>query len=442
MTSSNSDIFNVITKKYARPDAIGKVTGATRYCTDMKFEGMLYGAIHQSSHPHAKVLSIDVSDAEKAEGVVRVFTNKDIPGEYKTLGYVTNIPTIIKDEVRYMGDVIAFVVADTEKHARAAAKKIHVEYEPLPVVTDPVESMSAESPRLGQDGNVCNELHTVKGDVEEGFKQADVIIERVFRTQFIEHEYMETECAIAVYNGHEMVVYGPAQYAYEVQKQVAETLGFDLAHVIVEQTPIGGSYGGKAESMNVVSSLAALGAYHLNKPVLLKLSREESMYISPKRHPFIMHYKAGVKKDGTLTAIQIKNVCDTGPYPGNAPYVLFRAHGSAPGPYNWHNWKVDGYMVLTNNGYGSAMRGFGNPQVIFATESMMDELAEAIGMDPIELRLKNAFEEGSVTMTDQVLENMPVNFKKVLERVREISDWDKKRKEYSKDTGRYRRGIG
>ncbi|MHA1713892.1 MAG: xanthine dehydrogenase family protein molybdopterin-binding subunit [Candidatus Ranarchaeia archaeon] len=367
------------------------MTGTTRYCADLKFQGMLYGVVHQSSHPHAKILQIDTSEAEKSDGVIRVFTAKDIPGQHCSLSAIGNIPVLAKDKVRYAGEVIALVVANTQKHARAAAKKVKVTYEPLPVVTDPKKAMEPGAPDLSKGielfgieskNNICSELHTTNGDVEKGFQEADVVIEREYRTQFIEHEYMETECAIAVYNGHEMIIYGPAQYTFASQAQPMETLGLDYAHVIIRQTPIGGSYGGKAESMNVVISLAALAAYHLNKPVMVQLSREESMHLSSKRHPFILHYKAGVKKDGTLTALKIRNIADTGAYVTTAPFVLFRAHAQAPGPYKWQSTQVDSYMVFTNNALGASMRGFGNPQVIFATESMMDELAEAAGVTP------------------------------------------------------------
>ncbi|MHA1861135.1 MAG: xanthine dehydrogenase family protein molybdopterin-binding subunit, partial [Candidatus Ranarchaeia archaeon] len=291
-------------------------------------------------------------------------------------------------------------------------------------------------------GNICAEYHTTKGDIERGFSVADVVVEREYRTQCIEHMYMETECAIAMYNGREVLVYGPAHYIFRVQEAVSRTLGLDMAHVRIIQSPIGGSYGGKRESMELVSSLAALASYCLGRTVKVELSPEESMHISSKRHPFILQYKAGMKKDGTFTAIKIRNVGDTGPYPVTAASVLFRAHARAPGPYTWQNWKIDSYMVRTNNAFASAMRGYGSPQVTFATESVIDELANEIGMDPIDIRLKNAFDNSSVTMTEQPLNTMPVNLSKALRKVREISGWDNKRLLFAHDNGRYRRGIG
>ncbi|MHA1713755.1 MAG: xanthine dehydrogenase family protein molybdopterin-binding subunit, partial [Candidatus Ranarchaeia archaeon] len=437
---SKQDQFAIVGRKYSRPDGFGKATGTVKYCADLQIKGMLYGAVHLSEEPSAKILSIDTSKAIKSPGVVRVFTSKDIPGEKAVGNELHSIQVLADTEVKYQGSVIAFVVADTEKHAQEAAKRITVQYDPTPPITDPVKAMLHDSPKMTPEGNVGVKFHTSRGDIEKGFSEADVILEKEYRTQVIEHLYMETECAVAVYQGHEMLIYGCFQYPYVSQEKVARTLGLDLAHVIIRQTPMGGGFGGKSESMDVVASLVGLAAYYLDRPVMLRLTSEDSMRISSKRHPYVLRYKAGVKKDGTFTALKAEIIADTGPL--KMPFVLFRSHALAPGPYNWKNWQIDSYQVLTNNCLSASMRGFGNPQVVFATESIIDELANEIHMDPIRLRLKNAFIEGSLTHTGQRLDNMPVNFKKVLERVREISDWDKKRKEYSKDTGRYRRGIG
>ncbi len=277
--------FESITKKETRPDAVGKVTGMTRYCSDYSFTDMLFGAIHQALIPHAEIVSIDVAKAEKMEGVIRIFTAKDIPGKKMEPSGIGIIPVLADKVVKYAGETIALVIANTQENARRAAKEIVVKYNPLPVVSDPVQALEPTSPNLGEgmnlfgipaQGNVVAQLHTTQGDIEKGFEDADVVLERTYKTPAIEHQYMERECAIAVYDGYEMNILANAQYPFETQKQPAETLGIDLAHVIIKQTPIGGSFGGKAESVHAVASLAALGAYFLHKPVRMELTTEES----------------------------------------------------------------------------------------------------------------------------------------------------------------------
>ena len=299
---------------------------------------------------------------------------------------------------------VALVAARTKEIAEAAVRLIKVDYEPLPVVSDPEAALEPDAPEIHGADNTFVHHKVRKGDVAKGFAQADFILERRFRTPCIEHSYLEPEAVLAEPAEHGgVVVTGSVQNLFSSRRSVAAALKLDLNRVEIIQATLGGSFGGKDEVMTSMCCRAALLALATGKPVKMVNSREESMLESYKRHPYVLYYKWGAKKDGSITAMEIKCIADGGAYASMSPFVTWRSVVQATGPYYCENVKTDVFAVYTNNNYTGAMRGFGSPQVNFAIESMMDELGEKVGKDPLEIRLQNGFKDGAVTATQQRL---------------------------------------
>ncbi len=434
--------LEVVGKPVNRVDALDKVTGAAKYTADLYFPGMLYGKTLRSRYPHALIRGIKIGEAEKLPGVAVVLTAKDIPGEKRFGVVIKDQEVLVSSKARYLGDGLALVAAVTEEIAEEALKLIKIEYKPLPVVSSPLEALKEESPKIHEHGNLIKSYRVRKGDVNKGFSESDVVIERVYTTQFVDHAYMEPESAVAVPSHKGVVVYGSMQHPYSTRRVVASTLGLPLSKVRVIQTNLGGGFGGKDETASIICARAALLAVKANRPVKMVNTRSESMLESYKRHPYIMRYRVGVSEKGEIKAMEINLLADGGAYASTSPFVLWRSTVQATGPYEVPNVEISSKVVYTNNPYCGAMRGFGSPQVNFAVESIMDELAEEIGMDPIELRLKNAFKNGSETATGQVLNGHVVSIRQILRKARETSNWEGKRKLYKVQKGRLRRGIG
>ncbi len=397
----------------------------------------------RSNHPHANILRIDTSKAEALPGVEAVLTTKDIPGS-KTFGIIIkNQAVLAEDRVRYLGDGLALVAAKSKEIAEQAISLIEVEYELLPVVTDPEEAMKADAPIIHDEKNEFVHHHVYKGDVGKGFAESDFIIEQKFKTQFVEHSYIEPECVLAEPDEQGGIkITGSIQNLFNSRRSVAEVLNLSIAKVQLIQATLGGSFGGKDEVMTSMCCRAGLLALKTGKPVKIVNTREESMLESYKRHPYILYYKWGAKNDGAITAMEIKIYADGGAYASMSQFVTWRSVVQATGPYYCENVKTDVYAAYTNNNYTGAMRGFGSPQVNFAIESMMDELAEKVGMNPLEIRLKNGFENGAVTATGQKL-NHVVSLKEVLTKAATAADFEKKWKQYREHkSGEIRKGIG
>lgn len=386
----------------ARLDGLDRVTGSLRYTGDLSLPGQLYGRVLRSSHPHAEILSLDVTRARQAPGVVAVLTAEDVPGR-KTFGeIIADQPVLATDRVRFVGDAVAVVYAETEAQATAALDLIEVEYRPLPVVDGPEAALRPDAPQLHDGGNLLKEQHIRKGEVEAGFAAADVIVEGTFHTPFIEHAYMEPEAALAELDGQGgVVVYEGSQGSRPIHRQLVASLALPPERVRVVHMPVGGAFGGKEDV--TVQILAALGALRTGRPVKMVLERTESIRVSTKRHAETLHYRIGATHDGRLTAVQATIHADTGAYASLGPSVLFRSASFACGPYAVPNVWVDAYLTYTNNVPAGAMRGFGNPQVTFALELLIDELAHRLGMDPFALRELNALRPGQATGTGDVL---------------------------------------
>ncbi len=392
-----------------RPDAVEKVTGRALYADDLQFPDMLYGATLRSPYPYARIKRIDTSKAKALPGVHAVLTHEDVPGR-KVHGVIyKDWPVLCWDVVRYVGDAVAIVAAETPELAQQALDLIEVEYEPLEPITTPLQGLQPDAPVLHPEhptGNLLKHIHVERGDVEQGLAEADVIVERVYHTPRTEHAFLEPECTVAVPAGYDadhpkLTVYVGSQIPYADREQIAAALGLPEDAVRVRATAIGGGFGGKEDIAGQIH--AALLAQATGRPVKILYSRQESLRFHPKRHPTQIRIKIGAKRDGTLTAVQATLYGDTGAYASLGDKVMTRATTHATGPYIVPHARIDCYAVYTNNPPAGAFRGFGVTQSAFAVESTMDILAEALGMDPVALRRKNALRVGATTATGQVL---------------------------------------
>ena len=400
--------MDVISRSVPPQDVTEKVTGVAKYTDDYTFPDMLFARTLRSPHPHARVLSINTDKAKALAGVKAVLTYKDVPGENLHGLVYRDWPVLCGDVVRYTGDAVAIVAADTEEIATEALKLIEVAYEPLPVVGDPEYAHKPEAPVLHPNhptGNLLKHIKVRHGDVEQGFAEADVIVEHEYRTPTTEHAFLEPECAIGVPKGYtdhqKLTVYVGSQIPYQDRDQIALAMGLAATDVRVIGTLIGGGFGGKEDIAGQihVSMLATV----TGKPVKMLYSRQESLIFHPKRHATIIRIKTGAKKDGKLIAVQAELYGDGGAYASLSDKVMTRATTHATGPYEVPNAKIDCYAMYTNNVPSGAFRGFGVTQSAFAVEQNMDMLAEKLNIDPIEFRRMNAQKVGVTTATGQLL---------------------------------------
>ena len=379
------------------------VLGRRPYVADMNVEGQLHGALRLSDHPRAVVTRIDTSAAAQLDGVERVFLAADVPGE-RVIGLIRHDWPLMVAEgetTRYVGDVIACVAAQTRELAQEAARLIEVEYDVLEPVVDMFDALEPDAAHVHEGGNELSMSRAYKGDTEAAFAECAHVVEGTYRTQVIEHAYMETEACLCVPTDDGVRVYSQSQGVYEDRVQIARLLNLDPPAVAVELVPNGGGFGGKEDLS--VQGHAALMARLLGRPVKLELTREESILMHPKRHPLHMDYKVGCTEDGVLLALHARITGDTGAYASVGMKVLERAAGHATGAYHVPNVDVEATAVYTNNIPCGAMRGFGANQATFAVECMIDELCEQGGFDRWQFRWDNALTEGRSTSTGQVL---------------------------------------
>ena len=393
--------------------------GDKPYVNDMVVEGLLHGAVRWSDHPRARVVRIDTSRAEAHPGVVAVATWRDVPGE-RVQGLITKDwrQFVAEGEITaYVGDVLAVVAADSRATAREAASLVDVEYEVLEPVTDPFRALEDGAPQLMEGSNVLSVSKIARGDVDDALASAAHVVSETYRTQFIEHAFLEPESALAITDGEGGVhVSSQGQGVWDDRMQIASFLGVAEDRVRVTQVANGGAFGAK-EDLNVQTH-ASLLAVMTGRPVRITLSREESIRFHPKRHPITMEYTAGCDADGNLLAIRARMVGDTGAYASVGDKVLERAAGHACSAYRVPNVDVEARAVYTNNPPCGAMRGFGANQANFGIESIMDLLAERVGIDGWEIRWRNALDVGDVFCTGQVL-GPGVGVKRTLEAVKD-----------------------
>ncbi len=393
---------DVVGKSRDRVDARDKVTGRALYPADIHMENMAYGATVRSTYPSAEI-KVDKSAAVVYPGVLHVFTAEDIPGKKHHGVLLKDHEVFCSKRVRRIGEPIAFIVAESAEAAEEAAMLVQVEYKELPAVFDPREAMKEASPKVHGESNIIYHYKLSKGNAEEAFEKCDVIVENFYETSMVDQAFLQPEAGVAYPDedgGINIIV--ATQYPHFDREEVAEALDIPAASVRVMTSAVGGAFGGR-EDITVQIHLA-LAAYKLNRPVKTVYSREESFQAHSKRHPMYIKYKSGALKDGSLAAVEVEIIGDSGAHASWAINVLRKAGVHAAGPYVIPNVKVDSYAVYTNNPYTGAMRGFGAAQLPMAYEQQMDEIAAKLGMNPVDIRLKNCLRKGSETATGQILE--------------------------------------
>ena len=387
-----------------RPDAVSKVDGSARYTDDLFFDGMLHARVKRAMLPSGILRRVDVRQASQLAGVRAVLTAEDLTAERNHGLVVFDWPVLVGvgERIRTVGDAIAIVAADTREIATQALNLIEIEVEPLPVLVDPVEARQPDAPQIHASGNLLKHIKVRKGDVAEGFTQAEHIFEATFHTPMHEHAFIEPECSVARVNSDgRLEIYVGSQIPYSDRSQVARVLGVPDEQVHIIGMLIGGGFGGKEDIAGQIH--AALLAQHTGKPVKLLFDRHESLLVHPKRHATQIRVKAGVTQDGRLVAMETELYGDTGAYASLGEKVMTRATTHSSGPYEIPHVKADCYAMYTNNPPAGAFRGFGVLQSAFAVESLMDMIAEKLSIDPVQIRAKNALREGSITNTGQML---------------------------------------
>jgi 4-hydroxybenzoyl-CoA reductase alpha subunit len=430
------DHFSIVGKRIPLRDAVEKAKGGVAFTSDINLQGMLYGKILRSPVPHARILNVDVSKAEKLRGVKAVVTSKDTPMIKFSVSPTWADKLILADKkVRYIGDEIAAVAAVDEEIAEEALELITVEWKELPAVFDPLEAMQPGAPLLheGVENNVSRVLSMECGSVDDGFAEADVILQETFSTQAQSHCSLETHCCIATCSPTDDVhMWVNSQAPHPLRQRLAATLNIDAAKIHISTPHIGGGFGSKID-LEPAQAISVLLAKKTGKPVKIENTRQEQFITTRMRHPTIANLKFGVKRDGTIVAKQAEVVMDNGAYNSHGPAVLAYHNVMFSTLYRVKNIKYDGRLVYTNKNWGGACRGYGDPQASFAQEVMMDMIAEKLKMDPIDLRLKNANIPDEVTANDVKITSC--GLKECLISAREASGWDAKKKAKKKFRG-------
>nr|WP_316623326.1 selenium-dependent xanthine dehydrogenase [uncultured Ruminococcus sp.] len=402
--SENNDYE--VGSRVSRIDVAEKVQGYGKYPDDIYIDGMCYGSAVRSAYPRARVLSIDTSEAEKLPGVVCVLTAKDIPGK----NYVGHIkkdqPTLIPvgEITHYLGDSVALVCARDKETLEQAKKLVKVEYEVLPAVHNPEEAAKDDAPLVFETDkdNVQAYKHVSRGDADGAIKASKYVLTHHFETPWTEHAFLEPECCVAVpLDNGGVKLLTTDQSAHTTLHECAQMLGVDYEHCLVENQLVGGGFGGK-EDMSVQHH-AALIAYVARVPVKVKLTRQESILIHPKRHPFKMDFTMGCDENGVIQGVKASVISDTGAFASLGGPVLERACTHAAGPYAYENFEIEGRAYYTNNPPAGAFRGFGVTQTCFATETLLNEMAELVGISPWEIRYRNAIRPGGVLPNGQIV---------------------------------------
>jgi CO/xanthine dehydrogenase Mo-binding subunit len=446
-----------IGKQATRVDALEKVLGTAKYVGDYQLPGMLFARVLRSPLPHARIVRLDVTPALKIHGVRAAITSDDYVNHGRFGFPVADMFMLAYQRVRYVGDAIAAIAADSEEALQAGIDAIVLELEPLPGVFDVEAALSPDSTIVGEypwdapempRGNLLTHYIVRQGEPEEILKSCPIQLERDYSTMHQEHAYLETEGAVAVpwADKKGVTVYASCQSPFINRGNLVQTLGLSQEDVRVIQPPVGGAFGGKDDLMYQTSGQAAKLALLAGSPVRLVLPREESMIASYKRDAMRVHLKIGADRDGTLRASKIHAIVDSGAYAAITPFTAWRSSIHAMGPYRYEACHVDTDAAYTNNGYSGAFRGFGNTEVCAAIEQAVDELAYQLNMDPIKFRLHNCLRPGDVTPHGQPLGD-DVALAECLERVQKLSDWDRKQSIYPGPKtpivpGELRRGIG
>lgn len=428
--------YSVINKRAPRLDAPAKSTGEAKFIDDFKMTGMLFGALLQSPLPHAKILNIDTSEAEKIRGVKAVITAKDVPRvKYGVSPARYDEELFCSDKVRYVGDEIAAVAATDLETAREAVSLIKVDYEELPAVFDAQEAMKEGAPVLHEKypRNINAEVHQEFGDVEAAFKECDLIRTDTFKNKRQDAAFIEPHGCLAVFDkrGY-LTLYSATQSPHYIQRMIAMVLNLPIGKVRVVKPYVGGGFGPKTET-NPLEMSASFLSLKTGKPVKMKYTREQVFLHCRARHQFIHKMTTGVKKDGTILALKNEAILDGGAYSSFGIATIYYAGSLLGAPYKLPNMKYDGYRAYTNKPVSGAQRGHGGVAARAAWEHQLDLIAEELGMDPLEMRLRNAMSVGDTTCNDLYMSSFGI--KDCLEAVKARSQWDKKRGKLPKGKG-------
>ncbi len=386
-----------------RVDVAEKVQGFGLYPDDVYLEGMIYASAVRSAHPRAIVKAIHRAEALALPGVVGVFTAEDIPGQNKvghlTKDWDTMIP--VGGMTHYLGDAICIVAAESQEILEKAKRMVQVEYEVLTPVRSPQEAMAFDAPLVHRSGNLLAHKHIQRGNAALAIARSPHVLTRRFTTPYTEHAFLEPECAVAYPDGDGVCILSSDQSAYDTQHETAPMLGLPPEKVKVKNMLVGGGFGGKEDV--TVQHQAALVAYLTKRPVKVKLSRAESILIHPKRHPMEMEFAMGCDENGVIQGVAANVIADTGAYASLGGPVLERACTHASGPYHYENFQIDGYAYYTNNPPAGAFRGFGVTQTCFCVETLLNEMADIVGISPWEIRYRNAIRPGEVLPNGQIV---------------------------------------
>jgi aldehyde oxidoreductase len=430
-----------------RVDALDKVTGRARYSEDIKMPGLLHAVVVRSPLPHARILSIDPVPALQLPGVLRVLTAADIPGLNSLEGYSRGEPLLnpVGGQARMIGDPLAIVLGESPEAARRGASAVHVEFHPLPAVYDPVAAMAPDAVPLYPAGNVLSSYDILHGDLDAAMSASDVTLETRYETSFLEHSALERETVLSYLDDEgRVVVVAGHQEAHWARDWSARLLDLPADRVRVIVPPMGGAFGGKQDPWPLMAG--ALAAFHApgRRPVRLAYSRRESFDASPKRHPYRMDYRLGARSDGSLTGLYIRIVANTGAYDADGFHIPQYALVAGGGPYRWQAVDARAWSVYTNGPKAGQMRGFGTPQSTLARECALDELAVRLGIDSLDLRLKNTIDDRSTTYLGypvaetlgyrECLEAIRTRYRAALDRARDLNR--------ERGRGPLRRGVG
>ncbi|HEY7553524.1 MAG TPA: xanthine dehydrogenase family protein molybdopterin-binding subunit [Candidatus Binatia bacterium] len=444
-------------ENYPRVDGPAKLRGWAQFTADIEMPGMVYAKVLRSDYAHARLTRVDGSRAEKLPGVVAVLTRDDLKGMNAYFGpVVKDQPVVAVDRVRYVGDIIAAVAAESKDIAEEALELIAVEYEPLAAVFDPAQAMKPGAPilhaesaksetrldrgqfRFEKNSNVLSVYHAAQGDVAAGFKEADEIFEDVYRSQKIQHGHIEPHAALAYWEpGGKLVIYTSTQNPSSIRAQLAELFDLPQSKVRVIVPYVGGGYGGKVHPR--LEPLTATLARKARRPVQWVLTREE-VFLTAHCHAAVVKIKTGVKRDGTIVARQVEGIYDTGAYALTGPSTTKNGGEVAGGPYRIAHQDLTTYCVYTNTPPTGPYRGFGVPQVCWAYESQMDDIARRLGIDPLEIRLKNLVQDGDVFVTGDTL--VSVGIADCLKRAAETVGWKGKDEQGNREPDGKVRGKG
>jgi CO/xanthine dehydrogenase Mo-binding subunit len=415
-----------------------KVLGRAKYSDDLEFPDMLYAKLLRSRYPHAKILGVDVTEAQKLPGVKAIITAKDVP--LNTFGIIVkDQPVLAADKVCYIGDPVAAVAATSEEVAENALELIQVAYQELPSVFDACDALKPEAPCLHGNTNLAFQRKIRVGDVKKGFDASDEIIEDEFSTQKMEHCHMEAHGGIAAVSPEgKVTVWSSLPLPFVAQEELARVLQLPMTKVRIVQPECGGNFGGRNE-ISIEPHIALL-AMKTRRPVKMVWSREEEFIGSTIRHSYNLTYKTGVRRDGHLVAREVKITSDAGAYSSFGPSALTKGCILACGPYTIPNIKVDGRLAFTNNPVGGAMRGFGAPQVYAAEETHMDHIASRLSLDPLDLRLRNILKTGDKSATGQVLHS--VGLSETIQKASQAAHWSNRRTNQEHGTGPIKTGMG